>query len=258
MENKQFKLGILGGLGPMSTVLFFQMVVEFTRAKRDQEHIDIIIANRASTPDRTEFIIGNSGDNPLDTLMPDARMLEGQGVDLIVIPCNTAHYFFEKIQECVSTPMLNMIDETMRYIKANKYKKVGILATTGAIKAGIFQQHCLRNQIEFHLPSESQQSVLMNTIYEQIKSGRLTNQRHGIDGIVADFHRNGCDCVILGCTELSLIKKELDLSYASLVDPLEILAIRTVIACGKPTNIGGRFSGILRGGNERQLKKAAD
>lgn len=243
MENRPYKLGILGGMGPMSTVLFFQLVVEYTYARSDQEHIDILIANRASTPDRTAFLMDNTRNNPLDTLIPDVKMLAAQGADIIAIPCNTAHCFYDEIRQAAGVPVLNMIAETMRYIKANGYRKAAILGTKGTIQSGIYQRYCDESGVEYLIPSQPQQDTLMKIIYEQVKSGKPATPR-SIDRMASEFRRRGCDCVILGCTELSMLRKDLD-SGMAYIDPLDLLAIRTVIACGRPANLGKGFAGRI-------------
>ena len=96
MEN--ITAGVMGGLGPMASVYFYKMVVDMTDAKTDQEHVDMVITNRATTPDRSTYILGKSDENPADVLISDAQKLEQFGVDFIVITCNTAHYFYDKIK----------------------------------------------------------------------------------------------------------------------------------------------------------------
>ena len=97
MEN--ITVGVMGGLGPMASVYFYKMVVDMTDAKTDQEHVDMVITNRATTPDRSAYILGQSDENPVYALVSDAKKLEQFGVDFIVITCNTAHYFYDKINE---------------------------------------------------------------------------------------------------------------------------------------------------------------
>ena len=87
MANKV--LGVLGGLGPQATVYFSDMVVRYTEASRDQEHIPMIILNDTEIPDRTDFILGVSDESPLPKMISDAKLLESAGCSFIVIPCNT-------------------------------------------------------------------------------------------------------------------------------------------------------------------------
>ena len=104
MKNKT--VGVLGGLGPMASVYFYEMVVNMTDAKIDQEHVDMIITNRATTPDRTAFIVGESDEDPSKVLIDDAKKLENYGVDFIAMTCNTAHYFYNKIANSINIPII--------------------------------------------------------------------------------------------------------------------------------------------------------
>ena len=98
-------LGILGGLGPYASAYFYELITTHTKAERDQDHINIILSSRASTPDRTDFILGNSDDSPLPWMIRDAKALEQFGATAIVIPCNTAHYFIHEVRRAVSVPV---------------------------------------------------------------------------------------------------------------------------------------------------------
>ena len=111
-------LGILGGLGPMATVYFYEMLTRHTQAARDQDHIDVIINSRATTPDRTSYILGQSAENPFDIMAADAARLVTFGADVIAIPCNTAHYFYDRLNETIPIPILNMVEETVLAAKA--------------------------------------------------------------------------------------------------------------------------------------------
>jgi aspartate racemase len=108
-------LGVLGGLGPMATAYFYEMITDHTKAEKDQDHIDMVISSRVTTPDRTAYIMGESKENPLVYMTEDAVRLERYGADAIVIPCNTAHYFYEQIAENCDVPIINIIKETVDF-----------------------------------------------------------------------------------------------------------------------------------------------
>ena len=166
MKNKT--VGVLGGLGPMASVYFYEMVVNMTDAKIDQEHVDMIITNRATTPDRTAFIVGESDEDPSKVLIDDAKKLENYGVDFIAMTCNTAHYFYNKIANSINIPMLNIVEETIKHAKATNHKKLGILATTGNIKTNLYQDMCEKYEIEYMILDENRQSQVMDIIYNDI------------------------------------------------------------------------------------------
>lgn len=212
----------------MASVYFYEMVVNMTDAKTDQEHVDMIITNRATTPDRTAFIIGSSDKDPSDILIDDAKKLERYGVDFIVMTCNTAHYFYEKISNAVNIPLINIVEETIKHAKSNNHKKLGILATTGNIKTNLYQSMCEKYNIDYLVLDENRQSQVMEIIYDDIKSGKPANMDK-FNSIVSYLKEHNCDGVILGCTELSILKNDNSLDGDFYIDSLEILARETII-----------------------------
>ena len=229
---KNITVGVLGGLGPMASVYFYEMVVNMTDAKTDQEHVDMIITNRATTPDRTAFIVDNSKEDPSNILIDDAKKLEKYGVDFIVMTCNTAHYFYEKIEKNVNIPLVNIVEETIKHAKDTNHKKLGILATTGNIKTRLYQNMCEKYGIEYLVLDETRQSQIMEIIYDDIKSGKPANMDK-FNSIVDYLKSNNCDGVILGCTELSILKNDNNLDGNFYIDSLEVLARETIVRSGR-------------------------
>jgi aspartate racemase len=225
-------LGILGGLGPAASVYFYRLITEHTRALRDQEHLDIVLMSKASIPDRTDFIIGKSPDSPLPAMIDGVRAIIGAGADLIAIPCNTAHYFYDEIQKISSVPVLNIVKETVRLAKNAGIRKIGIMATTGTVTAGAYQQACLEEGIAFALPCERSQSALMDIIYKNIKTDGAPDMDAFIR-IADELYASGAEAIILGCTELSLIRGLEQYSKFLFIDSLLVLALRAIESCGK-------------------------
>lgn len=232
MEKNKL-LGILGGLGPMSTAYFYELLTSLTKASSDQDHIDMVISSRATTPDRTAYIIGASKENPLDFMIQDAKKLVGFGADLIAIPCNTAHYFYDRLAAEVEVPILNIIEESVRTLKEKGVRRFGLLATDGTVMSGTYQKYCEGHGIECIVPDSLRQAQVMDIIYSQIKQGKPANMESFYE--ISDYMQSlGCEELILGCTELSLIKKSEKLSdYYT--DSLICLALSTIKACGKKT-----------------------
>ena len=230
--KKDKTVGVLGGLGPMATVYFYDMVVEMTEAKRDQDRLDMIIMNRATTPDRTAYILGSSDDSPLDYIVRDAKRLEAAGADFLVLTCNTAHYFYNAIVEGLGIPLINMIEETVVHAKKKGHKKIGILATTGNINTGLYQDMCVKHSMDYYVPSQPVQEMVMNIIYDQVKAGKKADMDQ-FNKIIGVLKAEGCDCAILGCTELSIIKKDEKLPNDFFVDSSEVLAMTTILKAGR-------------------------
>lgn len=233
MINSNSKtVGVLGGLGPKATVYFADIVVDLTKASRDQEHVDMVICNRATTPDRTDFIVGNSTLDPTTLLVEDALRLQNFGVDFLVMTCNTAHYFYDSIVSEINIPFINIIEETVLYAKDNNHSKVGILATTGNINTSLYQDMCLKHGLEYVILESEMQDDIMSIIYNEIKSGKTPNMNK-FNNIVNHLKSLGCDGAILGCTELSVLRRNFNLFEPFYIDSLEILAKKTISLAGK-------------------------
>ncbi len=224
-------LGIIGGMGPAATDLLYRKIIERTDAASDQEHLDMIILSHASMPDRTAAIKSGEIDTVMQLLADDAAFLERSGVTAIAIPCNTSHYFYESLQSQVNIPIINMITETARYVKALGRRKVCVLATDGTIMTGIYEKALMAEGVEYFSPDEKIQKLVMKIIYEQIKKG--------FSGNAEDFHEihhfikeNGCDGAILACTELSVFREQAGLTDFY-TDALEVLCEQSILKCGK-------------------------
>lgn len=224
-------LGILGGLGPMSSVYFYEMLTEHTEAECDQDHLNIIISSHASTPDRTAYILGNSDENPLDVMIDDVKRLKAYGAGVIAIPCNTAHYFYNELKKEVDIPILNIIEETVDVAFRSGTECIGVLATDGTIKTESYQKVCADHGIRCEVPSEKEQAWLMDIIYGDIKKGKRADMEK-FSEICRSLEEKGCQRLVLGCTELSLIKRNEGLGDIFL-DSLEALAHRTIMRCNK-------------------------
>jgi len=133
-------IGVLGGMGPAATALFYQHLIRLTPARRDQDHLPVIIFSRPQIPDRTRHLL-EGGDSPLPLLIDTARRLESAGAELISIPCNTAHVFWKEIQACVRIPVLNIICETAKEIRRSLDlgSRVAIFSTAGTLRTGLYQ-----------------------------------------------------------------------------------------------------------------------
>lgn len=230
-DNKNPVLGILGGLGPMATVYFYEMITRHTKAKCDQEHIDIVINSRATTPDRTNYITGKSEDNPLQIMVEDSKRLKEYGVTLLAIPCNTAHYFYDMLTDAIDIPFLNIMEETATYLDCKGVKKAGVLATDGTVSSMTYHKYLKEHGIECIVPSAEYQKLVTEIIYGDIKVGRRADMEK-FNSVAQHLFSKGAERIILGCTELSLIKKNEGLDER-FVDSLEVLAKRAIESCGK-------------------------
>ncbi|RDW21789.1 aspartate/glutamate racemase family protein [Oceanobacillus chungangensis] len=227
------KLGIIGGMGPLATKVFYEKIINHTVAHKDQDHIDTIILSHATLPDRTEAILRGEGQSFIDAVRKDIELLEHAGVANIAIPCNTSHYFYDEMQAMTNINIINMIRDTAEYIyhKHGKGSKVGILATNGTISTGIYEDECKRNELEPFHPNEETQEKVMNIIYN-IKAD-VNYQPVKLDALIHELiTKENCACVILGCTELSSVTLSEESKKHS-IDPMEILIENAIRLSGK-------------------------
>lgn len=223
-------LGILGGVGPLATAYFMELIIKKTPAERDQDNIPMIVFNDPQIPDRTAFILDKTQPDPLPEMKNVALWLEEAGADYIAIPCNTAHYFHEQIAEATSVPVLNIMKETTERI-VETYgagATIGLLATDGTLSSGVFQEYLHNAGLKVALPSaEDQREIVMPLIYDRIKRNLPYDSGEFFD-LAERMHRDGCEAVIVGCTELSVAYQDLDDPPSYLVDAMDVLAERCV------------------------------
>ena len=171
MEEK-ITLGVIGGLGPIATAHFMELVIRMTEADTDQEHLDMILYNRPSIPDRTSYILDSTKPNPLPEMIRVGNALARQGAKLIAIPCMTAHYFHRELTRYIEAPIVHAIHETAAHLKKHGITKVGIMATDGSIRSKLFQRELEQHGIEPIIPGEQAQKCVMSVIYDDVKANR--------------------------------------------------------------------------------------
>jgi len=221
-------VGILGGMGPEATVDLFAKIIRATPARRDQDHLHIVIDNRPQVPDRTAAIFGQ-GEDPLPELLRGLRLLLTAGVDLIAMPCNTAHYFHRDLQAAAGgVPVLHMMQEVAAYCRRQPadLRRVGLLATTGTLRSRLYQVALAAADLEVLIPDAQGQERVMRAIYDPqtgIKAGHYAEPRRLLRAEAARLVRRGAQAVIAGCTEipLALSPADVDVLY---IDATEVLA----------------------------------
>ena len=229
MEQEQ-RLGILGGMGPQATQVFYQRILDKTDASRDQEHVPTLIWSDTGMPDRTRAILSGETEPVFARLLSGARLLEREGCTVLAIPCNTSHFFADRLQAGLRVRLLNMVRLSAAAMAARGCRRVGILATDGTVQTGIYQRECAARGIEAVAPPADVQKLVMSIIYDEIKRGEK-GSREKFAAIDRWLRASGCDAAILGCTELSVYR-----TYHGLpdyyLDAMEILAERCITACG--------------------------
>jgi aspartate racemase len=223
-------IGVLGGLGPWATLDLFEKILRLTAASRDQDHLRVIIDNNPKIPDRAPAILGR-GDDPTPALVATAQNLERAGAELIVIPCNTAHYFYEAIAAAVTVPVLHIMDEVAAAARAQapELRRAGVLATRATMAAGLYHRAFARIGAEVLGPEPAGQEVVDRAIYG-VKAGQagpaLTRALRPVAQALVD---RGAEALVLGCTELPFVLRPDDVGVP-LLDSNLILAQAAVRA----------------------------
>lgn len=221
---------IIGGMGTEATESYIHVLNKRTPAHSDQDYLNYILVNHATIPDRTDYILDNSKPNPLVPLMDDIKQQSSLKPNFFVIPCNTAHYFYSKLQSITDIPILHMPKEAVKEIGRvyPKAKKVGLIATRGTIYDGIYDNEISNFNYELVKPTKHIEDETMNLIYKYIKEKNIVNAElyhHILDEMINEMK---CDVVILGCTELSLAQERASDHNYPLVDAQSVLVDRTI------------------------------
>jgi aspartate racemase len=230
--SEELILGVIGGLGPIATAHFMELVTVMTDANTDQEHLEMIIHSAPSIPDRTAHILDDTKPSPLPRMVAIGRKLAQQGAGYIAIPCITAHYFIEPLKAGVPVPLVNGVRETVAHLKEHGIKTAGIMATDGTIRTGIFRRELESQGICAVIPSQERQKDVMSLIYDNVKAG-IPADMEKFRAVGKELFENGAQAIILGCTELSMIKRDYKIG-PGYIDAMEVLAQSAVLACGKP------------------------
>ena len=224
-------LGVIGGMGPLATDIFYKYVIENTDASCDQDHIDMIILSHASMPDRTSAILDEKKDILFDELKKDLEILEYAGVKYAIVPCNTFHVVLKEINTLSNIEILNLIEITVKeiYERFGDNSRIGIMATDGTIREGLYHKEIKKhNMIPIDLSKKSQE-LNMSIIYDCVKKG-LPVDLDNINIIQNELIEKNCCCAVLGCTELSVVNNQYDLSDY-FIDPMEIAAKKCIKIC---------------------------
>lgn len=229
-------IGIIGGMGPMATCDLFQKILETADADSDQAYPRVVIDCNSEIPDRTEAILAGGAD-PVPEMVRSAVRLEGMGADVLVMACNTAHYFYDRVQSFVRIPILNMLEETARHLKERGIQKAALLATDGTVQSGVYGDAFERQGIELILPSDEGQKSVMDLIYNGVKKNDFTIPTDEFVGELDTLFERGAQTLVLGCTELPIAFSRFgfgDTFRDRTTDPTQVLAESALrfVGCG--------------------------
>ncbi len=232
--QKKKTIGIIGGMGPMATADLFQKIIALIDSPDDQGHPRVLIDSNTAIPDRTAAIL-HGGPDPLPELIRSAQTLEQAGAQVLVMGCNTAHYYYPQICRHITIPFLHMLEESAKAARDSGFRKVGVLATDGTVRSGVYTQALERWGVTQLLPDEAGQAALMEMIYQGVKAGRAVWPAEAVNSLISELADQGAQALLLGCTELPIAFDRYHLvSKIPLLDPTWVLARSAVrFSCGE-------------------------
>jgi len=213
-------IGILGGMGTQAGLDFCNKLAMLNRGKSDQEYPLFMLYNKSNIPGRPESIGVQTKElslipkNPktiikynkvLKSLLIGCRSLEKSGCKFIVIPCNTAHYWYDDLQKKISIPIINMPKEVFKHTqkKCTKNSKIGLLATEGTLKTKIYDRLFEKN-FKLIKPTDVLQKYSVNKTIKYVKMGNVKLAEKSIRKSINYLLKMKCKKIILGCTELPI------------------------------------------------------
>jgi len=196
-------IGILGGMGTQAGLDFCNKLTMLNRGKIDQKYPLFILYNKSDIPGRPENL--HKYNKVLKSLVKGCLLLQDSKCKFIVIPCNTAHYWYNDLQKKIKIPIINMPKEVYLHAKNNckKNSKIGILATEGTLKTNIYNKFFYK-RFTLVSPNKTLQINSVNKAIKYVKMGKIKNAEKAIKPAINYLIKMKCNKIILGCTELPI------------------------------------------------------
>ncbi len=205
MSDDDRILGVLGGMGPLASATFMTRLTLLTPGARDQEHIPTILWSDPRVPDRTEARLGR-GEDPLPWLQRGLEGLERAGAGAIVIPCNTAHGWYEAMRDATSLPILHIVDAAAMELARLGVPagKVGLMGTAATLAMKLYQQRLDARGYQVIEPSEAEMARQVTPAIAKVKANRVVDAYAPLAEVARGLIARGAQAVVLGCTEIPL------------------------------------------------------
>jgi aspartate racemase len=212
-------------MGPEATLDLMQRILRATPAEGDADHLRLLVDNNPQVPSRVAALIDGNGPSPAPVLVQMARGLERQGADFLVMPCNTAHHYHAEIAAAVAIPFLNIMELAASHIREHSpvAQRVGLLASTALQHIQLYEPWFDAAGLAVEFPDSARQEPLMQLI-NAVKAGRDRETGHAaFAGAALQLEERGVDCLLIACTELSVIAPSLT-AQRPVHDAADILA----------------------------------
>jgi aspartate racemase len=212
MNTPQRKtVGILGGMGPAATVDLMQRIIAATPASDDADHIHMLVDNNPRVPSRIKALVEKTGPSPLPVLVTMAQKLRDQGADFLAIPCNTAHHYYHELASAVDIPLLNVMNLVAKHIAKHQpaAQCIGLLASSALSQIRLYEPAIEREGMQLLYPGTAQQTALMQLILAVKGNSTDAMGYAALQTAADDLAERGVDCLVIACTELSVIANRL-------------------------------------------------
>ena len=237
--SKHTTVGIIGGMGPDATVELMNQIIAHTKAEDDKDHIHMLVDNNPKIPSRRNAILFD-GESPAPALIAIAQRLESMGANLLIMPCNTAHYYYDVLNQATNIDLWNLLKISAQSIKKQKpnIQRIGILATQMSRQLQLFEPYFKQQGITLIYPNDRDQEIITNMILAVKKASVNAPLLKAYNGVLQRFLEDSdsdsynCESLLLGCSELSVLHSPLRPNAiqleahqsANIYDPIQILA----------------------------------
>jgi aspartate racemase len=225
LSGLPFRIGIVGGMGPMAGVHLQRLIIEATPARKDQDHFQVVCFTNPHVPERMRSLAEDGGRRYAEAVRASAQLLVGAGVSHIAIPCNTAHARLPEIQRGVDVPIVDMVALALKTLvdEHGSDQRVGLLATTGTIEQRVYENGLSGAAFDWVLPDDGDQRRVSEAILA-VKVNEGSRMADDLLGVARRLVQRGAGVMLIGCTELSMCLAALRPAGVPLVDPMRILA----------------------------------
>ena len=230
------KLGILGGMGPAASAEFVNRLIAQTSASCDQEHIPFVLWSDPRVPDRSTSL-RNKDDLPLSWLLNGIQGLKSAGCNCIVIPCNTAHFWFDEMKKQASwnSKIIHIVDSVVDALQCVNVTNstIGIIGTQATIELGLYQYKLNKLGWNCITPTKEEMNTLVQPAINLIKANNNEAAQPLIMTVVNRLIDSGAKAVVLGCTELPLAVKQTEEKGIPLINSIDSLVKSALIEYNK-------------------------
>jgi aspartate racemase len=226
------RLGILGGMGPAASAEYITRLIQQTQATCDQEHIPFVLWNEPRTPDRSTSL-RNGDDRPLPYLLQGIQVLKDAGCNFIVIPCNTAHFWYDELIK-FRVPIIHIVDSVAYSLCDADVNSgtIGIMGTQATIELGLYQNHL--TDWNCIVPTQDEMDNIVQPAIDLVKAGDMVKSHTMLMSVVDSLIARGARAVVLGCTEIPLAVRENNQNGRPLINSIDSLVKAAINEFDRP------------------------